>query len=218
MRIHLIISASEQIVPFDHQHLLTRCIYSWLGESEEHDSISLYSFSRLANATYKNEGLSFNHGTSFFFSAFSSGLIKRLLQGVQKTPDMFYGLKVREIIIQEEPDLEHKEKFLVASPIFIKRRNKDNIDHVVFDDMQAGEYLKETLLTKMALANINDGTLEVSFDTSYRNAKTCLINYKGIDNRANICPVIIKGRNETKLFAWNVGLGNSTGIGFGAIK
>jgi CRISPR/Cas system endoribonuclease Cas6 (RAMP superfamily) len=34
----------------------------------------------------------------------------------------------------------------------------------------------------------------------------------------NWCPIIIKGKPETKLFAWNVGLGNSTGIGFGAIK
>jgi CRISPR-associated endoribonuclease Cas6 len=45
-----------------------------------------------------------------------------------------------------------------------------------------------------------------------------MIIYKGIANKANWCPVIIKGRPETKLFAWNVGLGNSTGIGFGAIK
>jgi CRISPR/Cas system endoribonuclease Cas6 (RAMP superfamily) len=29
--------------------------------------------------------------------------------------------------------------------------------------------------------------------------------------------VIIEGKPETKLFAWDVGIGNSTGIGFGAI-
>ena len=70
----------------------------------------------------------------------------------------------------------------------------------------------------MKQANIQDETLEVNFDKNYEKAKTCLINYKGIKTRASICPVIIKGKPETKAFAWNVGMGNSTGIGFGAIK
>jgi CRISPR-associated endoribonuclease Cas6 len=63
-----------------------------------------------------------------------------------------------------------------------------------------------------------DDTIEISFDTSYINAGTKKITYKGVENKASWCPVIIKGKPETKLFAWNVGLGNSTGIGFGAIK
>jgi hypothetical protein len=41
--------------------------------------------------------------------------------------------------------------------------------------------------------------------------------YRNISMRVNKCPVIIKGRPETKSFAWNVGIGNSTGIGLGAI-
>lgn len=44
-----------------------------------------------------------------------------------------------------------------------------------------------------------------------------MVTYRGIGNRANMCPVIIDGRPETKAFAWEVGIGNSTGIGFGSI-
>ena len=43
-------------------------------------------------------------------------------------------------------------------------------------------------------------------------------NYNGVENKASWCPVIVEGKPETKAFAWNVGLGNSTGIGLGAIK
>lgn len=217
MRIHLKISASKQVVPFDHQHLLAGCLYSWLGNGKEHDNISLYSFSRLTKGKIKKDGLVFPQGSSFFFSAYDSDLIKRLVRGIQENPDMFYDLKVREIIIQEEPDLSNIEKFLVASPIFIKRRNENNIEHIIYNNKEAGTYLKDTLLTKMALADIQDETLEISFDSNYTKAKTTLIKYKGVKNRANMCPVIIKAKPETKAFAWNVGLGNSTGIGFGAI-
>ena len=70
----------------------------------------------------------------------------------------------------------------------------------------------------MKKVGLEDDRLEISFDLKYPKAGTKLIDYSGIKNRANWCPVIIKGKPETKLFAWNVGLGNSTGIGFGAIQ
>jgi CRISPR-associated endoribonuclease Cas6 len=70
----------------------------------------------------------------------------------------------------------------------------------------------------MKLAGIEDNGLSIKFDTDYPRASTKMLNYNGIKNRASWCPVFIEGEPETKLFAWNVGLGNSTGIGFGAIK
>ena len=67
-----------------------------------------------------------------------------------------------------------------------------------------------------------DDTLKISFDQNYPGKRTKKLDYKHgnqiIQIRANWCPVIIEGKPETKQFAWNVGLGNSTGIGFGAIK
>ena len=59
--------------------------------------------------------------------------------------------------------------------------------------------------------------LDISFDLTYAKKKIKFINYRGIRNKANLCPVYIKGKPETKAFAWNVGIGNSTGIGFGSI-
>jgi CRISPR-associated endoribonuclease Cas6 len=70
----------------------------------------------------------------------------------------------------------------------------------------------------MGKAGISDETLRIRFEVNYPKAGTKKITYNGVQNRASWCPVIIEGKPETKLFAWNVGLGNSTGIGFGAIK
>jgi len=217
MRVHIKILASNKLIPFEHQPLLVGTIHKWLGWNKEHGNISLFSFSRLSDAKARKEGLLFDQGSSFFFSAYNCDLIKQLISGIQNDPEMFYGLTVKEIIIQEDPDLSERELFLLGSPVFIKRRNGEKIDHILYNDSNASIYLKETLQTKMKIAGVSDDSFEIKFDTSYSEAGTKKVNYNGIENRASWCPVIITGNPETKLFAWNVGLGNSTGIGFGAI-
>jgi len=89
--------------------------------------------------------------------------------------------------------------------------------HVSFDDENASDYLTETLKRKLSLAGLPIDNLKVSFDKNYHSPKTKIITYKGIGNRVNFCPVIVEGTPEQIAFAWNVGVGNSTGIGFGAL-
>ena len=218
MRIHLKIKSNNQIVPFNHQHLLTGVIHKWLGRNKEHGQVSLYSFSRLAGGRKAREGLIFEQGCSFVFSSANRDIIQTIIAGIQQDPELFNGLKVEEIIIQEDPDFTNKDTFYNAGPIFIKRREGERIEHIIYTDYRANECLKQTLLTKMKQAGLSDDSLAIEFKTDYSKAGTKLITYRDIKNRANWCPVIIKAKPETKAFAWNVGLGNSTGIGFGAIK
>jgi CRISPR-associated endoribonuclease Cas6 len=218
MRLHLSIKTSNEIIPFDHQPLLTGTIHKWLGMNKEHGSVSLYSFSWLNGGKKVPAGLHFGKETSFFISSHMPDMIKSLISGIQNDPTMFSGLTVSEIIIQEDPELLNQDTFLPASPIFIKRKVGEKVDHIEYMDPRANACLKETLLTKMVKAGIPDDDFEIRFDTTYPKAGTKKINYNNVGNRANWCPVIIEGNPQVKLFAWNVGLGNSTGIGFGAIK
>jgi len=189
-----------------------------MGQNTEHGALSLYSFSRLTGGRATQKGLKFDNGTSFFFSAHDPELIGKIVTGIMKDKTMFYDLEVVEVALKEDPDLSKKERFMPASPILIKRRNGNLIDHILFGDPVSEECMEKTLRTKMEKVGIVDDTLEIRFDTTYPKAETQIITYKGVQNKTNWCPVIINGKPETKLFAWNVGLGNSTGIGFGAIK
>lgn len=218
MRIHIKVSSYQKVIPFNHQPLLTGVIHKWLGKNNEHGEVSLYSFSQLIGGKVTPKGFSFDQGSSFFFSAHDKNLIIKMISGIRALPEMFNGLEVTDILIQEDPDFKEKTLFHAASPIFLKRRDGEKVNHILFDDPRANEYLKETLETKMRNAGLQDETLSIVFDRTYPHAKTKKITYNGIHNRANWCPVAIEGKPETKLFAWNVGLGNSTGIGFGAIK
>jgi CRISPR-associated endoribonuclease Cas6 len=225
MRLHLQIRADGAIIPYAHQKLLTGTIHKWLGQNELHGNTGLFSFSRLAGAKNVNEtgktkgGLRLSDHTAFFISAHNEDIIRCLVQGIMQDRSMFYGLEVDTATIQEDPDLSARDYFLTASPILLKLTNDNGTTtHYRYTDEISNSLLKENLQSKMKIAGMEpDDTLDIRFDTQNPKASTKLVDYGGIQNRANWCPVIINAKPETKLFAWNSGLGNSTGVGFGAI-
>ncbi len=219
MRIHVKTSANTKPIKFDYLQKLVGTIHKWIGPNGIHDSMSLYSFSWLMGAELINGVLEFRNGASFFLSFYDESIVEDIVRSILKDPAMFNGLDVTDIQLDRIPDLSERELFYCASPILIKRHLDDNtIRQFSYNAPQACQYLKETLVNKMQKAGLeNDETLDIRFDLSYPKKKQKLVKYRGVGNKANMCPVIIKGKPETKLFAWNVGIGNSTGIGFGAI-
>lgn len=218
MRIHFNIQSTNRVVPFNHQHLLTGTIHKWLGNNNEHGRVSLYSFSCLESGKVSSGGLLFENNTCFFFSSYNENLLKKIIYGARKDSSLFYGLRVSEIIIEEDPDLTGREEFFIASPVLIKRSDGLKTEHILYDDPRANKLLEDTIHTKMKEVGLEDESLRIKFISNYPTAKYKLISYNKIHNKVSFCPVVIQGKSEIKRFIWNVGLGNSTGIGFGAIK
>lgn len=219
MRIHISTTKNTSLVPFDYQQKLVGTIHKWIGHNSIHDRISLYSFSWLKGGEMKANALDFPNGATMFLSFYDDNIMKKVVKTILVDPQMFCGMSVENITIDDTPLFEDRDTFYCASPIFIKRKLENgSTKQYTYEDEQSGLLLKETLLSKMREAGLEeDETLEIRFDTSYNRKKFKLVRYHGIGNKANLCPVVIKAKPETKLFAWNVGLGNCTGIGFGAI-
>ena len=218
MRAYLKLTPNKKIVPFNYQPMLTGSFHKWIGNNNGHEEISLYSFSWLHGANAKKEGLEFKNGATFFISAYKHELIKQIVEGVQKDSSMDFGFNVYEIILKEDPVFESPEQFYTASPVLIKRNIDGKSKHYTFFDTDSDMLLTETIINKLHIAGLSSEGIEVSFDRNFRTPKTKTIYYKGIGNKVNVCPVIIKGNPEQIAFAWNVGVGNSTGIGFGALE
>ena len=101
--------------------------------------------------------------------------------------------------------------------MFIRKYDENKkAKHLTYEDEEADYYLTETLKKKLQSAKL-DYNIRVSFDRSYFKSKTKLVKINEIKSRANFCPVIIEGEPEAIKFAWNVGVGHSTGCGFGAL-
>jgi len=219
MRLYLQVTRNSKPISFNYQSYLTGAIHKWLGNNEYHGTLSLYSFSWFENVTIrKNTGIMLDNNSYFFISAYEEKLLKKIVDSIMKDPTLCFGSEVTGIQIKETPAFSSTEKFFTGSPVFIKRRFDNREKHITYDHPQCNDYLTETLQKKLKAANLPFENIKVRFDTSYFSPKTKIIKYREISNRVNICPIIIEGTPEQIGFAWNVGVGNSTGIGFGSIK
>jgi len=219
MRLHIRTTPNRTKVPFDHLPILVGIVHRWLGQNNSlHGRLSLYSFSWLKGGRKDGNGLEFSNGATFFINFYDEDYGRQVVKSILKDPKLQWGMIVSDVLIEENPTTIEKDYFVAASPILIKRNINSNIKHYLYSDIESNTLLEETLRSKMKIAGIEDETLKISFDLSYQNATTKLVRYRGIDNRANICPVRIYAQPKTKVFAWLVGLGNSTGIGFGSIN
>ncbi|WP_009035929.1 CRISPR-associated endoribonuclease Cas6 [Indibacter alkaliphilus] len=218
MRIHIKLSQNTELVPFDYQRSLVGTFHKWLGENHVHDAISLYSLSWLMGGRIDKKGFDFKNGAYWQISSYDTALIKTLIKGIQNDPELNFGMSVREVSIMEDPRVEPIQRFFLNSPIFIKRKLEERVHHYTFSDADSGLYMTQTLQEKLENAGLDPKGVKVYFDSTYQKPSTKMINYNGIKCRASMCPVIIEGSEEQLKFAWNVGIGNSTGIGFGSLK
>ena len=217
MRLHFLLSPNTQTVPFDYQHYLIGTFHKWMGWNNIHDEISLYSLSWLQGGKMVKNGFVFPNGARWFISFWDEEIGKQLIMNAMKNPDVCCGMNVEEIQIQETPKFCERERFAASSPIFIRKYDENRkAVHLTYKDNDADDYLTETLNKKLKTAKLNF-IVKVGFDKTFYAPKTKLVKINGINSRANFCPVIVEGDPEAVRFAWNVGIGHSTGCGFGSL-
>ena len=209
----------RRIVPFDYQQQLVGRVHRWLGENSLHDEISLYSLSWLGfNGQVRSGGLYYPNGTHFHVSAAHDTLMADVVEGLQRDPEVNWGMRVTSIMPEREPTFGTSARFVMQSPVLIKRQVADgSVQFYYHTDAVADEYMTETMRSKMRHAGV-EGDISLRFDRTFPNPKIKKSTYRNINNKGSLCPVIAEGDPHCLAFAWNVGIGNSTGIGFGAIK
>ena len=218
MRIYLKLSKNLEPVPFSYQQNLVGAFHKWVGINNIHDGLSLYSMSWLSQGrSEKGKSLNFDNGAVWFISSPDVSLIKQIIKGIQQSPEVAFGMYINEVVIKQTPKFPNSTRFNVATPVLVRNKEENGVKHYGFDEEKANELLTNTLAKKLSKAGIKDDTISVVFDKNYWKAKRKLITYKGVGNKANLCPVIITGSPEAVAFAWDVGVGHSTGIGFGAL-
>jgi len=220
MRLKLKLTKNKSIVPFDYQQKIVGTIYKWLGRNEEHGRQSAFSFSHLQKGEKVEKGFNFPEGSILYFSSTDNKLLTKIYKGIKADKNLFNGLSVYEIDMIAEPPFRNRERFSLLSPLLIKQwvgKGKKH-RHLTFEDKEADKILTESVKKRLESNGIPDDNLNIFFDRSYQRKKTKVINYKGVGNKASVCPIIIEGNFDTMEFLWNNGVGHSTGIGFGCLK
>ena len=219
MRIYLKLSPNTELVPFNYQQSLVGAFHKWLGKNEMHDDISLYSLSWLEGAHKVQDGFNFPKGAGFFISSPLKELHQKVVQGIFDGQHIRWGMKVQEVRMRVTPNFGKHQRFVAQSPVFIQRRIEGRKHQQYFfpADPEANDRLTETLQRKLQRFGLPPN-VSVSFDPDYKKVGYKKVRFNHLDLRAAFCPVIVEGDDRGVQFAWEVGVGNSTGIGFGALR
>jgi len=214
-------------VEFNHLHILAGALHKWLGPNDEHDGLSLYSFSWLKGSVVRDGALHFPNGAQWYISALDDDFLVRSIGGIFRDPGIRWEMQVANVEVMPLPVFPNgtsEQRFEVLSPVLIKRKipNSDKPDgfeekHYLYTDPESDALLTETLQHKLRAAGLPAEGVSVRFDRSYPKAKTQKVMYRNIGNMANYCPVFVCGTAEQLAFGWTVGVGSSTGVGFGSL-
>jgi len=219
MRLYLKISKSRAVLPFSYQHLLTGVIHKWLGKDNAiHGKSAQYSFSWIQNAQASQSGVTLTDRSYFFISAYDVSIIKQLIKGILADPTMFLDISVEDVQMTPVPEFNSQHVFAMASPVLLKVKDGNTTYHVTLKDSNFESVLTQNLKNKLERHCLSSEGVAIKLDPSASYKKTKLVTYNGIQNKTSFAPIIIEGTPKQIAFAWCLGLGNSTGIGFGALK
>lgn len=178
----------------------------------------MLSFSWLQNTKATKEGINLSDNSFFFISAWDDSIIKKIVQGIMDDPTMFCGIRTNGVQIADTPMFNESSRFVMASPVLLKWRENGEVRHVTVEDDDFEEKLNINFKNKLQRAGFDTNSVKISIDPDSTYRQTKMVTYNNIKNRASLVPIVIEGTAEQIAFAWSVGLGNSTGIGFGALK
>jgi CRISPR-associated endoribonuclease Cas6 len=226
MRLNLTLSPNTDPVPFNHLHKLTGTFHKWVGpDNALHDGPSLYALGWLDGGQKQGEALTFADGARWRLSFYDPDAAKQVLDGLLQDPSVFAGMQVAEAQQQTTPSFSGGYRFEVDAPVVARRRRDDGSrEYLLYDDERADDALTRTLRRKMEAAGLGADPSEatVRFDRGYDGAHTKLATIEkdghAVKHKGSVCPVIVEGPPQIVQFAWNVGVGELTGSGFGAVK
>lgn len=222
MRIQLKLSPATSIVPYDYPYQIGRLIHKWLGRDNDfHDAISLYSFGQLQGGIGTVEGIKFPYGATLNISAWDDSFINRIIANMKHSDEFVGGMRLQVVNAITMPDFQNRVLLRLESPMLLKANQPGGgTQFLTFQHGEiANQALTNTVLRKLKEAGLGDyeGKISLAFRPD-RNSKTKLIDIKGIQSRASMCAIYVSAPVEVMKFIWLTGVGNGTGMGFGAIK
>lgn len=218
MRVKITFNQNNCIIPINNIDAQNSFLHKILGSNNiYHDIFSEYSVSSLQGGKLdKSTGnLIFSESPYIYVSSLNYFFLNNLLNPLNSTNETLCGMTVNDYSIDDFKVNKFFDKILTISPILLK--NKENRS-ITFKDNEWLSLLKDNCIKKLEKLGIYDNT----FDIEIRNAHKAKTKKIQVSNNAfaisSMISLIVYGKQETRYSLYCLGLGKSTGSGFGAIK
>lgn len=217
MRIKVIFNGNGKVLSFSNQRMLNGYLHKCIGaDNKFHDDISNYCVSMLCGGKVNDDSsLIFNKKAFFTVTSSNEEFLSSVMIGIMANPN-FNGMTLDTVTpITEEFD-DDINYFATLSPILLKRRiDEKRYEFITIDDSDYAFELKRSIIRKLASISID---VPETFDVFIEGpSKKKTIMVKNVKNIANNHFLVIVAPKHIAEAIYNVGIGNSTGSGFGTI-
>lgn len=206
---------TDMIIPFNNQSEMNSYIYRTLGDNNKfHDSFSEYSISSIQGGKkYDNKHIIFNEEPYIVVASKNEEFLTTLLTNIELRKYSFFNLIYSRCEFNTFPLKPEYDMILTISPILLKVNNRK----ITIDNPNYINFLKEHCIKKLKHCNIDDDTFDIKF-RHFEKAKKKMIMVGKTFNVATMASFYVFGKKKTRETLYHMGLGGSTGSGFGSIK
>lgn len=225
-------------VPFNYNHIVSAIIYNKIYDLEyaqklhSSGSYKFFTFSNIHIHKFRQlkDGFLSQNGTiDFLISSPDDYLIRTLVEGFLEDQTVnFIGedLLVQKIELLPLPDFEEKIKVKTLSPIIVRTKKEVDGELKTWDLAPSEEEfykkLENNLIKKFKEFNNieeTDKNIKISSEMTYVKRKRITIEKKEEQtfHRAFLMDLVLEGDLDLIKFAYDAGLGEKSGLGFGMI-
>jgi CRISPR-associated endoribonuclease Cas6 len=222
MRLKINFTANTTPVPVHTQQMMNSYVHKCLGRNNSyHDAKNNYAISTLQGGKLNKEEqtLEFENGSYFVISSLDNEFLNKLLIGIMNNQDLFCGMTFNGVDYLDEVFYDGWNHFATLSPFIIKHYfDKKNYSFVTLNDADFQIKVKEYLIKKISKVSpeLNLDGFDVHIP-NHESHKVKKIMVKNVVNKANQCQISIHCSKEVAKLIYNIGLGQSTGSGFGTL-
>ena len=217
-RIRINLTYPTTDVPVNNQHQMNGFIFSSFGENcKYHDRFSDYSISSLQGGTLKDDKktLEFKNDNPHFYVSGNNEFIEFAIKRFMFSDASFFGMKVKNL--DSNFDFNVNEKFdniITISPVLVKVKGGKKL---TIEDDEWLECLIDNCKKKLEYLGIIDDTFRIEV-VNKEKAKKKSIMVGDVFNPSTMVRLKVFGKKDTRRTLYCLGLGGSTGSGFGSIK
>lgn len=218
MRIRVFFEKKDITIPFNNQHTMNGFVYSVLkNPAKYHDSFSNYSISSIQGTHITDDRKALYFHTQPYIDitsdniGFITDFVNGLCESISSGKENFFGLRPQNFISVNMVLGPEYDLVKTSSPIIIK--NKEGWK-LTCDDENWEAALNKHCKLKLQHEGISDPTFRIEV----LKASKKLINVGETFNPSTNALMIVRGKKETREKLYNLGIGNSTGSGFGSVE
>lgn len=225
-------------IPFNYNHILSAIVYNKIYDLElaqklhSSQSYKFFTFSNLHIHKFRQlkDGFLSQNGTiDFLISSPDDYLIRTLVEGFLEDQTVKFineDLLVQKIELLPLPDFEEKVKVNTLSPIIARTKKEVDGQLKTWDlapsEEQFYRNLENNLINKYKkFKEIEETDKKIVISSEMRNVKRKRITIdKGDEktfHRAFLMDLVLEGDLDLIKFAYDAGLGEKSGLGFGMI-